>query len=112
MKDFSALRKSGDFARVIRLGRQARNDNLRIHALAGENGGLRIGVVVTRKAGGAVVRNLIRRRILHIARNLAKEFVRPADLVIYINRNISNVVFRELEESARGMFEYLGLISK
>ncbi len=46
----------------MRSGRSTSTDNLVLKALPGEKG-VRIGIVVTKKLGGAVERNRIRRRI-------------------------------------------------
>ena len=74
------LRRSGDFAAAIRAGRRVGRETLVVHLLPGRpdaadgreqaGGGPppKVGFVVSRAIGGAVVRNRVRRRLRHLAR--------------------------------------------
>ncbi len=55
------LRKRSDFLRVQRDGRAVRTAHFILLVASGVQGPTRLGVVATRKIGGAVVRNRIKR---------------------------------------------------
>ena len=62
------MRHSADFSRVVRRGRRASTQTLAVHALPGETGDTtRVGFVVSRAVGNAVVRNRVKRRLRHAA---------------------------------------------
>ena len=67
------LRRSSDFALAVRRGRRAGRPLLvvhvfapGVHAGAPESAPAKVGVVVGRTVGGAVVRNQVKRRLRHL----------------------------------------------
>lgn len=65
------MRRSNEFAAAVRRGRRAGRRTLVVHLGASEASGeatdpARIGFVVSRAVGGAVVRNHVRRRLRHL----------------------------------------------
>ena len=62
MRWYQSLRRQSDFVAVRRRGRRANFPTVAAYALDG-HGPSRIGVTVSKAVGGAVVRNLVRRRI-------------------------------------------------
>jgi ribonuclease P protein component len=61
------LRRSVDFGRAVRLGRRFAAPSLVVHVLSGEDAAaVRVGFVVSRAVGGAVVRNRVKRRLRHL----------------------------------------------
>jgi ribonuclease P protein component len=56
------------FRRAVRRGRRAGTSLLVVHLLEGGDDGRRVGFVVSRAVGGAVVRNRVKRRLRHLAR--------------------------------------------
>jgi ribonuclease P protein component len=63
MRWFGRLRRAGEIAFVRRRGRQAALDTLSAYAAPAAGTPSRVGVTVSKAVGGAVVRNLVRRRI-------------------------------------------------
>ncbi len=78
------LKRRVEFLRVTAGGRRAATPGLVLQALArGDQGPARLGFTVTKKVGGAVVRNRTRRRLRAAARLvLAERPVAGADLVL------------------------------
>ena len=71
------------FRKAIRGGRRAGSTTLVVHL--GDQGGSsagRVGLVVNRAVGGAVVRNRVKRRLRHLARPRAEALPDSAVLVI------------------------------
>jgi ribonuclease P protein component len=65
------LRRSADFAAVVRGGRRAGRGTVVVHLLLDEPAhpaGARAGFVVSKAVGNAVVRNRVRRRLRHLVR--------------------------------------------
>jgi ribonuclease P protein component len=64
------MRRSVDFATTVRRGRRAARQTLVVHLVIVDRPELpRVGFVVSRAVGGAVIRNTVRRRL----RNLMRE---------------------------------------
>jgi ribonuclease P protein component len=60
------LRDSDAFRRTARFGRRAGSAALVVHLLEGESGPVRVGFVVSKAVGNAVIRNRVRRRLRHL----------------------------------------------
>jgi len=68
----SRLHESADFRRVTRSGVRAGRPTLVVHAARGAGPESRVGFVVSKAVGGAVVRNRVKRRLRHlVAQELA-----------------------------------------
>ena len=60
------LHESADFRRVTRSGVRAGRPTLVVHAATGAVPQSRVGFVVSKAVGGAVVRNRVKRRLRHL----------------------------------------------
>ena len=60
------LRASREFSDVLRRGRRAARPTLTVHVLAGADGPVRAGLVVSKAVGGSVVRHQVSRRLRHL----------------------------------------------
>ena len=66
------LHESADFRRVTRSGVRSGRPTLVVHAASGTGSQSRVGFVVSKAVGGAVVRNRVKRRLRHlVAQQLA-----------------------------------------
>jgi len=89
----SRMRRSSEFSRVVRDGSRAGRSLVSGHLLVtsappGNPGGgepARIGFVVSRAVGGAVVRNKVRRRLRHVARGYLGSLPEGSLLVVRAN---------------------------
>ena len=61
------MRASWDFRDTLRQGVRAARPTLVLHARSLESPPSRVGFVVSRSVGGAVVRNRVKRRLRHLA---------------------------------------------
>ena len=96
------LRRSDDFATVIRRGRRAARNGLVVHlhtpdSAEGVTRRPRAGFVVPRAVGSAVTRNTVRRRLRHLLRT-ELDRLRPG----------TDVVVRVLPDAAGRSFDELG----
>jgi ribonuclease P protein component len=80
------LRDSSAFRRTVRSGRRAGSRALVVHLLvdpaAGAAPSVRVGLVVSRAVGGAVVRNRVKRRLRHVVRECLTDLPASSELVI------------------------------
>jgi ribonuclease P protein component len=75
------LRRRSEFQRVFDTGRRAHGRLFTVVAAASPAGTTRLGIVASRKLGGAVVRNRAKRLIREVFRT-ADPSGRPVDLVV------------------------------
>jgi len=73
------LRRSADFASVIKRGRKVARPTLVLYAATSSQP--RFGLIVGKPVGGAVERNLVKRRLRHGAYELIDE-TKPMDVVV------------------------------
>jgi ribonuclease P protein component len=98
------MRRRQEFELAVRQGKRARGRLLTAHLLAGDGGSARdnevtlprIGFVVTRAVGGAVVRNRLRRRLRDVARMRAGLLPAGSLLVIRANSRAADARQRDL----------------
>ena len=94
--DFSALANAPRSSSAL-LGIRHRIDPSRATDVAATT--LRIGIAASRKVGGAVVRNRIRRRLKAIARDLAPHLPAGTDILISVRPDAAAASSDELRAS-------------
>ena len=103
MRWYASLGRSGAFARVRQRGRRAELPFLRVFALERRSGPIRIGITVPGSVGGAVLRNLIRRRVQGALDALppSSQPIRPADVVFLARDTAGLAPYASLAEDVR-----------
>lgn len=77
------LRRSSDFASTVRRGAAARAASVVVHVVVTEDPiPAKVGFVVGRAVGGAVVRNTVRRRLRHLMAGRLNQLPRGATVVV------------------------------
>ena len=93
------LSRSGDFDRVFRDGRSQANRFLVAYSFprteAGAEGSLRLGISVSRKVGGAVQRNAVKRALREAFWSLESELPANYDYVLVARPDSAGLVERE-----------------
>jgi ribonuclease P protein component len=81
------MRKRSEFTRAVRGGNRAGRSLVSGHLLRqpGSDEPARVGFVVSRAVGGAVVRNRVRRRLRHLARGYLGSLPEGSLLVVRAN---------------------------
>jgi ribonuclease P protein component len=112
------LKRRGEFLRVAARGKRAARPGLVLQAMpaAASTAGSgapppRLGFTVTRKVGGAVVRNRIRRRLKEAARLTFREHPEAArgwDLVLIGREGTAQRRFQDLRADLEGALRQLG----
>jgi ribonuclease P protein component len=95
------LRARGEFDHVQKSGRRV---SARFFVLLGRPNALtadRLGIIASRKVGGAVIRNRAKRRVRELFRRQDREEFarrgRPMDLVVIARRALADAPWREVE---------------
>ena len=85
------------FLEVYDRGRRASSSSFVLFAMPNGLGHCRIGLTVTKKTGGAVARNRVKRRLREIYRTNREQFDVPLDLVVNARPSIKERSFDDLE---------------
>ena len=102
------LRRSQDFATTMRTGRRARHALLTAVARRTHGPTTRLGFAVSRRVGGAVVRNRVKRQLRSIAR--AYRWHSGWDVVIVAQPLCAEARFDELASAVASTCEKLGVL--
>ncbi len=103
------LRRREDFKRVLATGRGRSDAYLVLKVAAGAAPDSRVGIVTSKKTGGAVERNRVRRRLREILRQTD---MKPGSDMVFIARPpAKEAPFSILETSVRGLLKRAGLIT-
>lgn len=107
------LAKREDFNRVFRSGKSSANRQFVVYAL--HNPGtahFRVGISASKKLGGAVVRNRLRRRVKEIMRHHAPEIARHYDLVVILRKPVVDMDYHAMEKSLLHVLRRASLLKK
>ncbi|WP_375387950.1 ribonuclease P protein component [uncultured Amnibacterium sp.] len=98
---------ASDYRRLVRTGRKARSPlALAYGSRSGPDAPLRVGVIVARSVGNAVVRNRVRRRVKAVSWSLAQE-VRGLDVVLRALPTSAAADFASIDREVRRLVRVL-----
>ena len=98
------IRRRGEFQRVFDTGRRAHGRYLTIIAAPAPGSASRIGIVASRKLGGAVVRNRAKRLIREVFRLMDKPSDASVDMVVIPRRELFDAPFSDLDRDFRALW--------
>ena len=93
------LRSRAEFVAVQERGRRVASRHMTLLALPNTHGVDRLGVVASRRLGGAVLRNRAKRRVREVFRvgEPGRPVPHPLDIVVIPRREVTTIVFAELQ---------------
>lgn len=101
---------SAQFAECYRQGRKWVGKYMVLFLREGEGASLRLGVVSSRKVGGAVQRNLARRRLREAYRKNRQDFCGEVDVVLVARRAIGEARADDVEAELLRLAGRAGLV--
>src|SRR5947199_5407057 len=107
----SRIKQGRDFVRVKRDGERLANGCLIGNWQRLPDGPSRLGVISSKKIGGAVVRNRARRLLRESFRLHQHELAQPVDLVLVARPSIAGKPFASVERDFLTMLRKAGLLS-
>ena len=98
------LSKTSEFKKVFSQGRRNESKNLIIFILKNDYSFNRLGVIVKKETGKAVVRNKIKRRLKEAGRLLNKKLSLGYDIIILAKNNIGELSYFEICHDLESLF--------
>lgn len=95
------MRTSADFAETIRRGARAGRSTLVVHGRMSRTEGVRVGFVVARSVGNAVVRNRVRRRLRGLVMEHLDQVPPGADVVVRALPGAASATYADLGSDLR-----------
>lgn len=96
------LHKSSDYQKLFDKGQKYYSKHLIVFAVK-NNGPTRLGLTVSRKVGGAVVRNKLKRRLREIFRLSLFSFLIDTDIMIVAKKSASSLDYEQLSQEIYGI---------
>lgn len=104
------IKRGGEIDRASRHGRSYSSPLFIVVCLGVKDGAPRLAIKVSRKVGGAVVRNRIRRRVKDIARALFPRLKRPIDCVVIGRQLAATATFDRMATELEGLWVRHGVL--
>jgi ribonuclease P protein component len=111
LKKIYRVTKEREFQAIYRRGKYKATALFSVHYLPNRFGFSRIGIVVTKKISKkATERNLIKRRVREIAREMLPKIKGNFDVVISIKKLATEKEYAEIHKELADIFQKAGLI--
>ena len=111
LKSENRLRKRKEFAYLYNNGNAKHTDNLTLVFLPTKNRKLKVGFSVTKKVGKAHLRNLIKRRLRAIVREIVPSLPDNYNMVIIAKSGIEELSFASLKSQVYFLFKKAGFVT-
>lgn len=102
------IRRKADFDRAYASGHRISSKLFTLIATVSEHGRPRLGVTISRKVGGAVVRNAVRRRIREAFRRNRDAIASDIDIIVHVRPEARGAGYSELEAELLGALRRYG----
>ena len=102
------LRRRSEFLRVQEAGRRVQTPRFVVVVIGAPDGLQRVGVTVSSRVGGAVVRNRVKRIVREVFRRHKEAFPRQAWIVVIAKQAAARATYSEAAEDILGACRRLG----
>ena len=111
MKAAVTVKKNHEFRRIYRKGKSAVSPALVMYCQRNRQGKSRLGITVSTKLGGAVVRNRVRRQLREIYRLNKGDMLPGYDVILVARIKALYTPYCKLNEAYRSVAAQLGLMT-
>jgi ribonuclease P protein component len=94
--------KNREYDAVFERGKRVKSDFFDLIALEGRSGPRKVGIVVSKKVGKAVVRNRVKRRIREILRQEVGLFVDGVHIAVVVKPSAVGLRYGDLKDAVTG----------
>ena len=101
------LSKNIEFKRVFSKGKRIKAENLTIFILENNYKYNRLGIIVKKEIGKAVVRNRIRRLLKEAFRNIDKKLYQGYDIIILVKKNAVKLNYSKFCDELGNLLKYI-----
>lgn len=109
LKSENRLRKRKEFAYLYNNGTAKHTANLTLVYLPTKHRSLKVGFSIAKKIGKAHTRNLIKRRLRAIVRDIVPTLPDDYNVVIIAKSGVENLTLGELRNQTKQLFDKSGL---
>lgn len=110
LKSENRLRKRKEFSYLYNNGTAKHTEHLTVVYLPTKHRALKLGFSVAKKIGKANVRNLVKRRLRSIVREIVSVLPDNYNMVVIAKSGIENIAYDKLCKETRLLFSKTGLI--
>lgn len=111
LKSINRLRKRKEFAYLYNNGTAKHSANITLVYLPTKHRPLKIGFSISKKIGKAHTRNLIKRRLRAIVRELVPTLPNNYNIVFIAKAGVTNITFAELRSEVNLVISKSGLVN-
>ena len=112
MKAAVTVKENYEFRRIYRKGKSAVSPALVMYCQRNRQGKSRLGITVSTKLGGAVVRNRVRRQLREIYRLNKPDMLPGYDVILVARIKAVHTPYRKLDATYRRLAGELGLMTE
>ena len=109
MKAAVTVKENGTFRRIYRKGKSAVAPCMVVYCQKNRQGQSRLGVTVSTKLGGAVVRNRVKRQLREMYRAHKEEMLPGYDVIIVARSRAVKTAYRKMDEQYTARLRELSL---
>jgi ribonuclease P protein component len=106
------IRKNAEYQTIFKNGKRLYGAFLRVHFVIEENQTPRIGVIISRKLKGSVIRNRYKRLIREFFRLHQLEFKKGLHWIVVVSKGFEPVNLATIEKELARLLNTAGLINK
>ena len=110
LENINRLKKRKEFAYLYNNGTAKHTANLTIVYLPTKNRALKIGFSISKKIGKAHTRNLIKRRLRVIMRDMVSKLPDNYNMVIIAKVGVDSITFDALQRQVQVLLDKTGLV--
>ena len=114
MKNTNMIKKNYEFKYFFKKGKYFSGELLEIFVFYNKKNTNQLGIVVSKKVGGSVIRNRIKRFIREAYSNIEKDIIKTNNLLIVWKKSVSyeKANYYDIKKDLHSLFKRCGILGK